>query len=175
MFGLFTFAMLKVGNIDKFFSEIDHWEKQVAREYELIAIGMMKVMLGKALQTSPQYSGDFVANYKLSINKVDTSFKEGVFPDRMFPTENPFQRKDSQAIRYAIAANDGKLSGAKVGDTLWLANSANHHDLYAWKIEDNLVKLRPVNYGGEGPLRQVRAYMKAHFSRIDKTNREFLK
>lgn len=167
--------MLNVKNIDEAFAKIDAWLDEVEREIVDIAIGMTWTMTGQVLNLSPQYSGDFAANWRMSVNKIDTTFQPGVFPEMQFPADAPFQRGDAPAILHAIKANDGRLNGAKLGDTLWLANSAEHHDLYAWKLEDGFIKLRPVNYGGEGPLRQAKKYMQVHFSTINKTNREFLK
>lgn len=167
--------MIKVKNADQFFGSIDSWLDEVEHEYMQIAISLMWIMTGEALKRSPQYSGDFVANWKLAVNKYSTTFREGIFPDKQFPAEHPFQRMDAQPILYAIDANKGALNTARLGDTLWLSNSAMHHDLYAWKLEDGLIRLRPVNYGGEGPLRQVRELMKAQFGRIDKQTMEFLK
>lgn len=169
--------MIRITNLDQVIAQHKAWLAAVKVEVEQIAIGMMKVMLGQALIRSPQYSGDFVANYKVSIGTIDRSFKAGIFPDKTFPiTEgSPFRRGDTPAISYAIRANDGKADGFKLGTTLWLANNAAHDDLYAWKIEDNLFRLRPQNFGGEGPMRGVKEYMKIHFGRITKSNREFLR
>jgi hypothetical protein len=167
--------MIKVLNIDAVFSQWDEWQKQVEAECLKIAIGLAKVTLGKALEASPQYSGDFAANWRLDVNNIVPFFQEGIFPDKEFPTESPYQRRDTPAIRYAIGSNTGRLDSFKFGDTIWLHNSAAHDDLYAWKIEENLLRLRPVNYGGEGPLRQVKEYVKVHFNNISKTSLEFLK
>lgn len=170
--------MFKIKNHNKVLADIDKWMADVEAEYLRIAVALMRMMLSQSLKYSPQYSGDFAANWNLSVNLIDVTFNEGVFPSKRFPVpdgQEPFQRGDAPAISYAFKANDGKLGSAKLGDTLWLANSAAHHDLYAWKIEDNLIKLRPVNFGGEGPLGKVKAHMLAHFSRIDKSNVEFLR
>jgi hypothetical protein len=167
--------MFKVTNTDKVFDEIDAWLAAVERETLLIAINMMWVMLGKATLVSPQYSGDFVANFQFSIGTPSRRFTEGIFPGKAFPSDSPFQRGDTPAVQYALDSNTGRFNGAKLGQTLWLSNSALHHDLYAWKIEDGLLKLRPVNYGGHGPLRQVKNHIRVHYSRITKDHKELLK
>lgn len=173
--GAFTSVMFKVTNADKVFGDIDKWLAEVERETLLIAVNMMWVMLGKATLVSPQYSGDFVANFQFSVGTPSRRFTEGIFPDKQFPTQEPYKRGDTPAVQYALTNNAGRFDRAKLGDTLWLANSAMHHDLYAWKIEDGLLKLRPVNYGGQGPLRQVRIHMRVHYSRITKHHKELLK
>jgi hypothetical protein len=169
--------MLKVTNLDQVEAEFEAWLHQQESVLERVAIGLTKVALGKALEYSPQYSGDFAANWKLYVNKIELDIQVDVFPGQQFPAEDPFQRRDTPAIQYAIKANEERVNefNFRWGDTIWLANSAVHEDLYAWKIEDGLLKLRPVNYGGEGPLRQTKTYLKTHFSRIDKSNVEFLR
>lgn len=167
--------MLKILNLDSVFAEIDAWEKQVEQECIRIAILLTSIAFGRAVGSSPQYSGDFAANWRLSVNKIDVAFQSGIFPDKQFPTENPFQRGDTEAVYYALNGNLGKLENASFGDTLWIANSSQHDDLYAWKIEDNLIRLRPQNFGGDGPIRGVKEYMKASFGTITKSSMEFLK
>ncbi len=173
--GRYTFAMIKVTNLGQVMSEIDRWLVAVQVEVEQIAIDLMKVMLRQALWNSPQYSGDFVANFKVSIGKQDRSFTPGIFSDKIFPTKAPYQKGDTPAITFAAMANADKATGFKLGGTIWLSNSAAHDDLYAWKIENNTLKLRPQNFGGDGPLRYVKAYIGINFSRITKTNREMLR
>lgn len=171
--------MIKVKNLDQAFAAIDRWLDSVEEQVADIAVSLTYIMLGEAVKTSSQYSGDFAANWKLSRNRIDTTFQAGIFPEKTFPVpegQSPFQRGDMQPMMYAVRASTGVLAGAKLGDTLWLSNSATHNgDTYAWKLEGNLIRLRPVNYGGEGPLRQVREYMKVHYSRIDKNTVRLLK
>lgn len=168
--------MFKVTNAEQVFNEWDTWLAQVEAEVMRIAIDMMYVMLREAALRTPQYSGDMVANYNLSVNAIDGSFAPHVFPEMRFPTENPFQKEDMPAIMHTINRNAGRLVKAKLGDTLWLANGAVHDDdAYAWKIEDGLLKLRPQNAGGYGPIRKTRDYMQAHYRQIGRSNREMFK
>lgn len=167
--------MIKITNLNKVIADIDRWLLAVHEDVEQIAIGMMKVMLNQAIYHSPQYSGDFVANYKVSVGKIDTSYTQGVFSDKKFPTKAPYQKGDMPAISFAAAANVGKGAGFRLGNTIWLSNSSAHDETYAWKIENNTLRLRPQNFGGEGPMRAVRAYMAVNFGRITKANRDKLR
>lgn len=164
---------VKVDNAKAFFDAIDRWLADVEYLIVQVAVGLAYKAFDVALTTSPQYSGDFVANWKMSVGQPNVSFQPGIFPEMTYPVDKdkrPFQRGDTAAIMHAITASNGVLSGAKLGDTLWLANSAEHDDLYAWKIEDNLIRFRPVNFGGDGPLRQVREVLKASYTEIGKHN-----
>lgn len=171
--------MLRITNFDKVFEEMDAWLLQAEAEVERVAISYAQTMLKHAAHRSPQYSGDFVSNWKLSVNRIPgaTEFEPNVFPDKMFPTEEPYQMGDDAGIRVAIVRNEDSVSefNFKLGDTIWLSNSAYHDSTYAWKIENSTIKLRPVNYGGYAPLKQVRNFMRQHFSEINKQTRKLLK
>lgn len=162
--------MITVKNMEAAFAAMDKWLADVEATTREAAVSLSFLAFEQVLLSSPQYSGDFAANWRLSVNAIDVSFHPQVFPEKEFPTKVPFKMGDSPAIMYAISQNTGRLSEAVLGDTLWLANTASHDELYAWKIENNLVRLRPENFGGEGPLGRAREYIKTHYSRIDKHN-----
>jgi hypothetical protein len=171
--------MFKITNLDQVFKEMDAWLLQAEAEVERVAISYAHTALKHAANRSPQYSGDFVSNWKLSVNRIPgiTEFEPNVFPDKMFPTENPYQMGERPGIDEAIQRNEDAISefNFKLGDTIWLSNSAYHDSTYAWKIENSTIKLRPVNYGGYAPLKQVRNFMRHHFREINKQTRKLLK
>lgn len=139
--------MLKVLNQDRVFAEMDAWLDAVKRELEDIARGLASQALRRLVFNSPQYSGDFAANWRVSINTPDTRFDVGAIvltPKKGF---KPFIQGDMPAINRAISNADGNLDAFHLGDTIWIANSARHDELYAWKIEDNQISFRPGNYG----------------------------
>lgn len=160
--------MLKVTNLDAVERDIDRWLEQVEQQVEHIAKAIAIESLIHGAYNSPQYSGDFVANWKLSVNQPDRTFTEGIFPEKGFPAKHPFIRGDSPAIAYAMGQAQGRLDGFKLGDTIWLANSAVHHDLYAWKIENNRIKFRIGNIGA--PLQHTFDYLRARYGVINKGN-----
>lgn len=165
--------MIKVTGLEAAFAAIDKWLMDAEHLAIEAAIGLAYKAFDVVLSTSPQYSGDFVANWKLSVGAPNVSFQPGVFPEMAYPVDRdkqPFKRGDTAAIMHAITASNGALSSAKLGDTLWLANSAQHDDLYAWKIEDNLIRFRPVNFGGEGPLGQARDSITIKYHEITSHN-----
>lgn len=169
--------MITCTNLDAAFDKIDKWLADTEDKVERIAIGLLYFGLDVAATRSPQYSGDFVANWRVSAKVIDTTFQSGIFPGMEFPIPEgtaPFQRGDAPAILHAIRESTGKLTNFRLGDKLWLANSAKHEDLleetYAWKIENNFIKFRPPNFGGDGPLRQVKEAISTNYSRIGRHN-----
>lgn len=141
--------MIKVENLEQVFSDIDNWLAATEAQIEGVARGLATDALNTLLEHSPQYSGDFAANWNLSVNVPDHSFEAGIFGKTFAVKDSgsPFSRGDLPAMQYAKAKAKGKLDGFKLGDTIWISNSAKHLELYAWKIENNQIKFRPGNYG----------------------------
>lgn len=140
--------MLKVTNMAEVFGEIDLWLKEVEAEIVGIANGLAYQALITVEHHSAQFSGDFAANWNLSVNIPDTSFQAGIFPGHQWPTgHDPFIMGDAPAMQYAYDAARGKLSGMKLGDTIWLTNAASHQEAYAEKIEAGRVNFRRGNDG----------------------------
>lgn len=158
--------MFKITNLDQIDRELDAWLASVEAEITKVAKGLAVEALVTAAYESPQYSGDFTANWNLSVNQPDRSFTAGVFPEAAFPSKHPFINGDSPAIAYAMGQADGKLDNFKLGDTIWLCNSAVHQDDYAWKIENNRIKFRSGNSGS--PLLHTMDYLKAKYGVITK-------
>lgn len=167
-----------VKKVQPAFDAIDKWLSDIEYLAEEAAKGLIYKAHDIATERSPQYSGDFVANWKLSYKLPDLSFDPHLFPGKQFPVaegETPFHQGDMPAMLYSINHRTGKLDGFRLGDTLWLSNSAKHDDdifgqTYAWLIEDGLVKLRPENYGGDGPLKQVKESLSTNYTVIGRHN-----
>ncbi len=158
--------MLKINNMSQVFADIEKWEAEVKALVEEKARNLAYSALLYALDRSAQYSGDFAANWKLKVGSADTSFQTGIFPEQQFPAKSPYIMGDTPAMAHAIAANIGKLSGFKLGETIFLSNSSEHHEQYAWKIENNRIKFRAGNLGS--PLEYVVSSIKVNYSTIGK-------
>lgn len=140
--------MLKggVAGLDEFGSAIDAWldecEELIAHTARGIAVDAFLNML----RISPQFSGDFVANWNVSVDEPDTSF---------VPLGGLILRKDGSvriggdphAISEAISRNAGKASTFTLGQSIFITNASHHTDYYAGMIEDNQIRFRPGNAG----------------------------
>lgn len=138
---------LEFPNLDAFAGQLAQWAEGVREQMAQAARGLALEALREITEQSPQYSGDFAANWKLSVGAPNFSFQGQLFS----LTGGPRLMGDREAIEYAWANNQGALNGFRLGDTIYLANSAEHDQAYAWRIEDNKIKFRPGNKGA--PLR----------------------
>ena len=110
------------------------------------ALTKVKVVMYRALdyaaRTSPQYTGTYASNCRLSIGAPK-------------PGNNDWHGKDfglsegdPQAVNEAINARGNKLSGLRAGQKVFLStrglNKTEGED-YTWDIEANIMKFRDVN------------------------------
>lgn len=165
--GRFTCAVIKleVKGKAQFFAAIDAWEREVEAEIERLARGLATEALYTVLYNSAQYSGDFAANWKVAVNRIDASAEDMIF-GKSWGDPDPFILGDQPAISYALNRAAGNMSGFKLGDTIWIANSSQHTEHYAWKIEGNTLKFRAGNHGE--PIRITVDEFKVKYASIRK-------
>lgn len=159
--------MLKIKNLSQVNKDIDNWLAQVEAEIEAVARGYAMQALGVLEIHSAQYSGDFAANWNLSVGTPDTSFAP--WPGRHEWTDKntqPFLMGDAPAMDYAMARAAGSLDSFKLGQTIWLTNAAFHNESYAEKIENNRINFRPGNDGM--PIFHTVEMMKMNYATIKK-------
>jgi hypothetical protein len=115
-----------------------------------------KVMVATAVLTSrvfeyilkhgPQYSGDFVANIRIGVGKLDPAFMTNNFNPG---TDDLKSQGDSEAIAEAVgnaAPQLAAIKAATLGTPIFISSSASHDAPYAWKIEKGTIKFRAENY-----------------------------
>lgn len=112
-------------------------------EYAMTKVkAVMYRALDYAARTSPQYTGTYASNWRLSIGAPK-------------PGNNDWHGKDfglsegdPQAVNEAINARGNKLSGLRAGQKVFLStrgfNKVEGED-YTWDIEANIMKFREVN------------------------------
>lgn len=133
--------MIEVKGLAAFDSTIQDWFREVEQAAAEAAVGMAKSAFNSILNNSPQFSGDFVANWKVEVGGVTPSFESNVI--KGFNRSSPYQVGDSPAISYA--KSKAKWPKLKLGQDIYLHNSAFHEEPYAFKIENNQINFRPVN------------------------------
>lgn len=163
-------AATKVTNLAEVNATVVAWFRRVEKAAAEAAVGMAREAFDEILETSPQYSGDFVANWKVSKNSPDTSFVEGVLTKSKIAQ---FQMGSSPAVAYAKA--NARWPNLKLGETLFISNSAAHTDAYAWKIEAGMINLRPVNEGGSHVVRRATRYLQNRYATIGSTQLDILR
>lgn len=131
---------VSVRNLDKFVESCDRWLEKTTDTVMHVANGITVELFEQVLETSPQFSGDFAANWQYSINQVNTTFTELNLQDD--PDQGSFSAGDRTAINYAKVMNKGRDSSYRLGDTFFVSNSAKHDEPYAILIENNQINFR---------------------------------
>lgn len=128
-------------SIDKFAQHVDSWVEKVKEETAQVARGLAAEAFQLILQNSPQYSGDFVGNWQFSVNAINTTFTKLNLLDQD-PIREPFGAGSKPGITYAQVMNKGRDEYIKLGDTMYISNSAVHDEPYALKIEEGTINFR---------------------------------
>ena len=158
-----------MASVDNFIASIRKWQagrQIVAAE---VARGISAVAFNHIVRISPQYSGDFAANWNYAFGQPSTAFTPGALSPRPAAKERLIYRtvkrgsslivrsrgaKDSlriagdpEAINYAYQRNRGADVGFTLATVAYISNSAVHTEPYAWKIENGKIRFRSGNKG----------------------------
>lgn len=138
--------MVEFKNFGQVFETIDKWQTDVARMTEKYCRGVSVAIFRQAIENSVQYSGDFAANWKYNLNTVDTSFTPEALHGRV-PHGSLFTPIDDtgdtwQAREISVRNARGKDDAFKLGDIIYISNSAAHDEPYAVGIEQGTIYLR---------------------------------
>ena len=161
---------VKVNNLPAFDAKVMAWFAAVEKATAEAAVGVAQEAFEQIIATGPQYSGDFVANTKVSVGSPDATFTPFVLHDT---TSDPFKMGDSPAMEYARShANWPKLT---LGQTIYISSSAKHDEFYAWKIENKEIKLRPENAGAYAIYGRAIRYVGHRYNHIGKVQMDWLR
>lgn len=154
--------MLHVENRAQFKAEVSAWVEAVKTATERLVVRMVVDAKQFAETHSPVYSGDFASNWNVSYGAPDTVFVQGP----------PNPGKDLYPMSFPTARDTAwgtgriNMAGFQLGSTAYLANSAEHDEPYAWKIENNQVVFRPVNQGKDRVLGKTFDHLVNHYGQI---------
>lgn len=155
--------MIKVGNLDKVNNDLDLWVKLIETKVKQRAISITISALSWLTLQSPQYSGDFVANWKVGVGKPDSTFQPGALgsslASKYVPGFDVKRRGDREGIDIAILNASVPIGSIAFGSKVYITNNAVHDDPYAVLIERNQIAFRPENAGaGELIKRYVNVF-----------------
>lgn len=175
--------MLKVDNISQVQKDLDAWingfEKQAPSIVRSYAAQTFHILLGR----SAQFSGDFAANWNVSLNTPDTSFRQfvatrndGTKRGRSWDvSDSNYKRGDKPAMTEAKMRNEGALQGYKLGDTILMSNASHHMrgktkklDYYAPAIEANQIAWRTGNKDAGNPIAKTKLWMTTRYQALDR-------
>lgn len=138
--------MFEVKGLEQFTAAVDAWLLATEQHIADVARGIAVETFDTMLRISPQYSGDFVANWNVSVDQPDESFRQ--FRTFQDSHKAPFIGGDAEAQAEAKLRNRGRADGFTLGQTIYITNASVHAgDYYAGLIEDNQIKFRPGNAG----------------------------
>ena len=133
-----------------------------------LALSRVKWVMYRALEyaakTSPQYTGTYASNWRLSINSPKPGNKDWHGKDW------GLHEGSSYAVNEAINARGNKLSGLRSGEAVFLSTRGFNRETgedYTWKIEanePNILKFRDVNPSKgavvERTVKEMKKYIK---------------
>ena len=142
--------------LDQFNAQVKGWLQSVEEAAEEAAVGLANKVFEKTLAESPQFSGSYAANWKISyghINahaEVDPLNTKGKRPA-------PYERNSEPAKTYARAHRESPEGGFKLGQSIFVHNSTvspsevlgGSDTNLAWEIENGTIKFRPINQGAD--------------------------
>lgn len=161
--------MLKVEGIKEFNAGIDLWMKEVNALAVATLRGLAVKVFEAALANSPQFSGNAVANWKFSVDGVDTShddFFKDIFWDEVsqsFPLEveafSKINRNDMAEV-HARTLNQGNERYVKsLDNVIYISNSVDYAD---WLGNATEADLRRQNHIGHTISQSIDDVVEGH-------------
>ncbi len=125
---------------------------------------MARDTLEYAARVSPQWTGTFAANWRLSIDKprpgnsADTVARQ---TDRVTPR---YGEGDQWSINKAASSSGAALSGLHLGQAIYLSTRATNSDgeSYHWDVEGGLIRFRKDNPTARANKGRILELAKAH-------------
>ena len=167
--------------LNEFNAAVRGWFDAVEKAAEDAAVGLATKVFEKALAESPQYSGSYAGNWKLSYGSIDTSFE---FDPLGTKGSGPiYQRGSGPAQGYAHAHGMKSPGGFKLGQSIFVSNSTvskssdpRYSDVnLAWQIEQGYIRFRPVNEGADHVGAKSLNFVAHRFQNINKASRAILR
>ena len=167
--------------LNEFNAAVRGWFDAVEKAAEDAAVGLATKVFEKALAESPQYSGSYAANWKMSYGSIDTSFE---FDPLGTKGSGPiYQRGSGPAQGYARAHGMKSPGGFKLGQSIFVSNSTvskssdpRYSDVnLAWQIEQGYIRFRPVNEGADHVGAKSLNFVAHRFQNINKASLAILR
>lgn len=159
--------VIKVTNLPEFDAEVQLWFSRLEEAAAEAAVGLAQEAFETILDHSPQYSGDFVANWKVGTTVTD-EFQEGALGGTTV-----YGKGSSPAKLYA--SSRASWPNITLGQSVYLFNNAHHDEPYAWKIENGEIAFRDVNQGADHPVRYAALSVGFKYTTIGPVQFDFLR
>lgn len=164
--------------MSQFKDSVGSFFDRVRRATQEAAVGLAETALNEILYQSPQYSGQFVANWQLT--PYAPSFVAYDDPLKFYQKEanaslrgdevEPYSKGDEEAIQFAkmhAVKGAARARMAPLGTPIFLSNSSTHDEAYAWKIENGQIQFRPENPNADRVVQRGAFYVRNRYKHID--------
>ena len=154
---------LVITNRSAFDLQVRTWIAAVRQQAAHVARGLAVELLNVILYKGPQYSGDFVSNWNVSVGAPNYSFNK-------LNESVRYMKVSKEGDMRAIAAAKSRVyfGEIKLGQVIWLANASSHDESYAVLIEENKIEFRPENPSGGRVVARAIQVVGTRYSRINK-------
>ncbi len=148
--------MIKVGNLAEISASFDNFVEGVKVDAKVRLQKIATNALSWMTVQSPQFSGDFAANWKVSINAqqpagfILNAVGGSDWTDprgKAFGATSSRRAGSPEAPLFALNAGLPIIKTAKLGDRVVISNSSYHDEFYSFLIEGNSIRFRPENLG----------------------------
>jgi len=161
------------GDVKSFFANV----RVAAQE---AAVDMAMVALKEIVKESPQFSGQFVANWQLApyapsqiaYNDPLNFYQNEAQSELSGSDVTPYKKGDVKAINFAMTkarAGAARARSAPLGTPIFLSNSSQHEEPYAWKIENGEINFRPENPDASRVVQRSAVVVRNRFNKIGPT------
>jgi len=157
--------MIRFKNVPEFVKKLKAAMVNMEREANQVYRGFVTATFHRVLTETPQWSGNAVANWNVSLNSpdwtVNYTLKEAAAPDRsarrllQHKWDTPYgpavSKGDPRGIMMSVRRAKDKLVSVTIHDRVHICNAAENlkHESYIQYLEDNPNNfLRPVNQPG---------------------------
>lgn len=165
--------MVEIKNLAQVIAQLDAWIASAERLAENVAKGLAAESFKMLLDHSPQYSGDFVANWNVSIGNIDASFTQFQDP-AITSTFKVYQNRSAPAMQAAILRNAGKLATFKLGEAIFISNGSSHDQAYAPMVEDDSITWRPGTSNIGRPIAITAGFVHQAYRALDSSTAKTL-
>jgi len=172
--------MITISNMTEVQGDMAKWLVAVKDQAEKCQKGLTAFSFLYMVRTGPQWSGDYVANLRLSKGAPDSTFTPGaVHPEASTPyhfrsIKYPYGEGSREAIGYAKRNAAAVFSSIKLGDLVFISSSAEHDQTYGPLIEGNVLNFRSANPSRGAVMARTARQVKLAYSKISESQAQAL-
>ena len=161
---------VEVKGLGAFDAAVKSWFAAVEEAVAEASVGLAHEAFEQILETGPQFSGDFVANSRVSIGSPDTTFEEGLGGGTV---ADPFKMGDPDA--QDAARSRATWETPELGQSVFISSTAKHDEFYLHKVENGEIALRDVNRGADHIYHRARDHVAHRYTNVGKVQLDALR